>query len=68
MSLPQEKRRALLQMKEFVLSLLDPKKTPKVPRAIRREAYYRLKHYPYSYEIEEVMNCHPDIFGKSTKK
>lgn len=38
-TLPDERFRALLEAKKFLLDLTDPKKTPKVPKAIRKHAY-----------------------------
>jgi len=46
MSTPQEEKNALDKAKNFLFDLLDPKKTPKVPKAIRQRASAILKHYP----------------------
>ena len=54
MTMPDERTRSLIYARNFLLSLLDPKKTPKVPRAIRREAGNRLRHYPSKWEIEQI--------------
>jgi hypothetical protein len=54
MTLPDEERRALIYARDFLVSLLDPKKTPKVPKKIRQEAYQRLRHYPSDYRINEL--------------
>lgn len=64
MSLPDEKYRALIQAREFMRTLLDPKATPRVPKAVRTQAYYRLKHYPNIYEIELLAERSPDILKK----
>jgi hypothetical protein len=42
---------------------MDPKKTPRVPSAIRKEAYRCLKHYPGEYHMEEARKLAPEIFG-----
>lgn len=63
MSLPDEKTRALMWAKRFMRDLLDPKKTPKVPSAVRRRAYSALKHYPAEYEIAKLHEKLPKIFG-----
>lgn len=47
MSLPSEEKRALEQARMFLVELLDPKQTPRVPRAIRQRAHRLLKHYPF---------------------
>ena len=54
MTIPTERTRALLYARDFLYSLLDPKQTPRVPRAIRREAGNRLRHYPAPYEIAKI--------------
>lgn len=54
MTLPDERLRALHAARDFLRDLLDRRKTPKIPLAIRREAYYRLKHYPMPMEIDQL--------------
>lgn len=53
MSLPDEKMRALLTAHTFLINLLNPQDTPRVPKAIRERACRVLRHYPYDYEIRE---------------
>lgn len=66
MTLPDERTRALLNVKHFLLDLLDPKKTPRVPKEIRRQARYLLKHYPYDWDIDQLYKKFPEVFGKVT--
>jgi hypothetical protein len=47
----------------FLRSLLDPKKTPRVPKEIRRLAYNCLRHYPGEYDIERSKEKLPEIWG-----
>lgn len=63
MTLPRERRNALIRARDFLRSLLDPKQTPRVPRAIRREAYYVLKHYPSDRTIEKLKTKYKEEFG-----
>lgn len=42
--------------------LLDPKATPRIPREIRRRAYYALKHYPWDSHLLEVVDM-PLVFS-----
>lgn len=51
MTLPDERIWALKNTLKFLRDLLDPKKTPRVPKEVRREAYRCLKHYPGEYHI-----------------
>jgi hypothetical protein len=59
MSLKDEKIRAIKSTREFLRELLDPSKTPKVPQAIRKQAYSCLRHFPFDHDIairEDVLN------------
>lgn len=62
MTIPYERYRAVLNAEDFLLSLLDPKKTPHVPKDIRRQAGWCLKHYPTRYDMEQVCKTSPDVF------
>ncbi len=62
MTLPNERFRAVNNAREFLRSLLDPKKTPRVPEAIRKQAYYVLKHYPGDLEMRHVAMKAPNVF------
>ena len=46
MTLPDEEARAIDAVRQFMFELLDPKLTPRVPKAIRQQARRLLKHYP----------------------
>lgn len=48
MSLPSEEAHAIEASRRFLFDLLDPKATPRVPRAVRERARRVVKHYPYS--------------------
>lgn len=67
MTLPNERYRSLQQAREFLRSLLDPKQTPRVPKAVRREAYRALRHYPNQYEIELMATKIPLMINKDSK-
>lgn len=64
MTLPDERTKAVVYTKAFLRSLLDPKQTPKVPKAIRRQAAMLLKHYPDGLDMAEAVNKAPKVFGK----
>jgi hypothetical protein len=38
----------------FLQDLCDPKKTPRVPKAIRGRAYSLLRHYPSLFDMEVI--------------
>lgn len=64
MTMPNERRWAVNNTRRFLVDLLDPKKTPRVPKEIRKEAYRCLKHYPGDYYMEIAAEQAPDIFGE----
>lgn len=51
MSLKNEKLMSLWRTREFLRDLLDPKKTPRIPRSYRQHAYRCLKHFPWEGDI-----------------
>lgn len=63
MTLPHERRWAVNNTKQFLLDLMDPKKTPRVPSAVRKEAYRCLRHYPDDYYMSKASQQAPEVFG-----
>ena len=61
MTLPYERYNAIKRTEEFLKDLMDPKKTPRVPKNIRRQAYYCLRHYPGGYNLDLLATKCPDI-------
>lgn len=55
MTLPDERINAIKNTREFLRSLLDPKVTPKVPKDVRKQAYWCLRHYPADYETNSIL-------------
>lgn len=51
MTLPDERTRAVNAAREFLLDLINPEATPKVPKAIRLRAHSVLRHYPGPYDM-----------------
>ena len=64
MTMPNERRNAVNYTRQFLVDLMDPKKTPRVPKEIREEAYRCLKHYPGEYHMEEAQKQAASIFGE----
>jgi hypothetical protein len=58
MTLPYEEVNSLKAVRRFLHDLLDPSKTPRVPKAIRLRAHRLSKHYPMDYSITER---YPDV-------
>ena len=55
MSLPCEKKRAVIWSRRFLRSLLVPYETPRVPRVYRQEASRLLRHFPYEGELDRMV-------------
>jgi len=64
MTMPDERRSAVLRTEKFLIDLLNPKMTPKVPSDIRKRAYSCLKHFPREYDMERAAHTSPQIFGE----
>lgn len=63
MTMPRERTRAVQSVKDFLYTLLDPKKTPRVPSAVRKEAGRLLKHYPGTYDLKVAADKAPTVWG-----
>jgi hypothetical protein len=63
MTIPSERTRAVLNTEQFLVDLLDPKKTPRVPKDIRRRASSLLRHYPSLYDMEMTVQEGSSRFG-----
>ena len=63
MTVPSERTRAVIVTREFLLDLITPSKTPKVPRAIRERALRCLRHYPGEYDLMRAHQRVPEVWG-----
>ena len=61
MTLPYERYNAVKYTEQFLIELLDPKKTPRVPKTIRKQAYSLLKHYPGGYYLDLIATKCPEV-------
>jgi hypothetical protein len=59
MTLPDERYRAVVRTKEFLLEILS---TPRVPKSIKDNARWCLRHYPSEYEMRRAAEGAPDVF------
>lgn len=64
MTMPDERYRSLVETRKFLLSLLVPSITPKVPKKIREQARALLKHYPTEYFIDDLCVKLPMDYAK----
>jgi hypothetical protein len=64
MTLPDERYRAITNAKQLCEDLIDPKKTPKIPKQIRQRAYAVLRHFPDEYYLSMLADSRPDIIER----
>jgi hypothetical protein len=65
MTLPDERTRATVNARNFLYDLIDPKKTPRVPKAVRERARRILKHYPWNLHLDIAAAVMPDVWSKT---
>ena len=61
MTLPYERYNAVTRTEQFLKDLIDPKKTPRVPKEVRDQAYYCLRHYPSKYNMDLIATKCPEV-------
>jgi hypothetical protein len=54
MTIPLERTNAVVYTEQFLLDLIDPKKTPGLPRSIRDQARRLLRHYPSKFDMDTI--------------
>jgi hypothetical protein len=64
MTLPDERYRAILYAKSLCEDLLDSRKTPRVPKEVRRRALGVLRHFPDEYYLSMLAGARPDIIER----
>lgn len=64
MTMPKERRNAIIRTRQFLNDLMDPKKTPNLPSSVRKNAYSCSKHYPTEYDMDNAAEDAPNVFGK----
>jgi hypothetical protein len=57
MTMPNERYNAVIRAEQFLKDLCDPKKTPRVPKEFRKQAYYCLRHYPSKHHMDVAENA-----------
>ena len=61
MTLPIERTNAVLNVERFLMDLRDPKKYPRVPKAVREEAGRLLRHYPSKYNMAYIKDSFEEV-------
>lgn len=62
MTLPDERYRAVIQTRRFLLDLCNPEHTPRVPKIIREHARSMLRHYPSDWDMQRAAKGTPEVF------
>jgi hypothetical protein len=62
MTLPDERYRAVIQTRRFLLDLCNPEHTPRIPKLIRDTARSMLRHYPTDFDMQLAARHNPEIF------
>lgn len=60
MTLPDERYRAVVQTKKFLEELLT---TPRVPKSVKDNARWCLRHYPGEYDMKSAAKLAPGVFA-----
>ncbi len=63
MTIASERTRAVNYTYDFLCDLLNPAKTPRVPKEIRQRASRLLKHYPSRWDMEMAVQEVSSRFG-----
>jgi hypothetical protein len=67
MTMPNERYNAVIRAEQFLKDLCDPKKTPRVPKEFRKQAYYCLRHYPSKHHMDVAGSVIPHVFESQDK-
>lgn len=64
MTLPDERYRAVVQTRRFLMDLCNPQHTPRVSKLVRETARSMLRHYPSDWDMHRAAEGSPDIFAE----
>ena len=62
--MPDERYRAVQYTEKFLMDLIDPSVTPRVPKEIRQRARACLRHYPGAFYVDQLAEARPDILAR----
>lgn len=68
MSGPNERTRAVLRTRQFLMRLAEGDASPGVPGRMREEALSLLKHFPTAADMVEAHAQCPKAFGPPTER
>lgn len=61
MTLPDERYRAVVQTEKFLREIVS---TPRIPKKIKDDARWCLRHYPNEWEMKRAAEKAPDVFAQ----
>lgn len=61
MTLPDERYRAVVQTEKFLREIVS---TPRIPKKIKDNARWCLRHYPNEWELKRAAEKAPDVFAE----
>lgn len=61
MTLPDERYRAIVQTEKFLREIVS---TPRIPKKIKDNARWCLRHYPNEWELKRAAEKAPDVFAE----
>jgi hypothetical protein len=61
MTLPDERYRAVVQTEKFLKEILA---TPRVPKKIKDDARWCLRHYPSEWDMKRAAEQAPSVFAE----
>lgn len=64
MTLPDERYRAVVQTRRFLMDLCNSAHTPRVPKIVREHARWCLRHYPSDWEMSQAAEAAPHVFAE----
>jgi len=64
MTLPDERYRAVVQTRRFLLDLCNREHTPRVPKIVRETARSMLRHYPSDWDMQRAAETSPEVFAE----
>ena len=64
MTLPDERYRAVVQTRRFLMDLCNPAHTPRVSKIVREHARWCLRHYPDDWDMNQAAEAAPHVFAE----
>lgn len=60
MTMPDERYRAVVKTQEFLVEILN---TSRIPKKIKEDAKWCLRHYPSAWDMKQAAENCPDLFA-----